>query len=67
MNTQVPFEELITRLQDYISQTKNCVVSTLGEKLFDKPQAQNSKVAPTFSPEQIKQMQDIVNFVEKND
>jgi len=28
---------------------------------------QNSKIAPTYTPEQVKEMQDIVNFVEKND
>jgi hypothetical protein len=42
------------------------VIATLGEKLFEK-NSNNSKTAPTYTTDQINQMQEIVNFVEKND
>jgi chorismate synthase len=67
MNSEVTFQELILKLQDYISQTKNCIISTLPDTIFQKKENNKGVASYIFTQDQLKQMQDIVNFVEKND
>jgi hypothetical protein len=43
------------------------VIATLGVKLFDKKDVAKDGVGLVFTQDQIKQMQDIIDYIEKND
>lgn len=65
--TQIPltFKEVITTLQDYISLTKNSVITTPGELLFVKIDYQQKGITQGYTHEQLNQMQEVINYVEK--
>lgn len=54
MNSTVTYQELITKLQDYISQTKNCVITTLGQDLFTKKENNKGVASYIFTQDQLK-------------
>lgn len=53
MNETVTYQELITKLQEYISQTKNCVISTLGDGIFTKTENKTGVATYIFTAEQL--------------
>ena len=66
-NSTVTYEELILKLQEYIGQTKNCVLSSMSDTIFKKQENSKGVASYIFTADQLKQMTDIVTFVEKND